>query len=117
MAKEPPGRMSVAMPGRHHWDNPHGLGWQVWNKTHSTSLLTASVRQQLAGSRIHAFRDRTPLTTAIMRRWRGNSGSFAYWSQLDLPLLRMGLPAGEMETAPDWVGLPSLPLSHPPSVP
>src|SRR5262249_17852095 len=40
-----------------------------------------------------------------------------YWSQLDLPLLRMGLPAGEMETAPDWVGLPSLPLSHPPSVP
>ena len=51
------------------WDQPDGLGWQVWRRARSTALLTQPTQRDLARLRSNILRDPAPLLTDIRRRW------------------------------------------------
>jgi len=51
------------------WDQPDGLGWQVWRRARSTALLTQPMQRDLARLRTNILRDPAPLLTDIRRRW------------------------------------------------
>ena len=52
-----------------NWDQPDGLGWQVWRRARSTALLTQPTQRDLARLRSNILRDPAPLLTDIRRRW------------------------------------------------
>jgi len=52
-----------------NWDQPDGLGWEVWRRARSTALLSQPMQRDLARLRTHVLRDPAPLLTDIRRRW------------------------------------------------
>ena len=66
------------------WNDPNGLGWQVWRRTQSTGLLAQHVQRQLARLRIGSLSGRRSLASEIQRRFR--MGGRGVWPGGDLPL-------------------------------
>ncbi|HEY7560391.1 MAG TPA: hypothetical protein VIH18_36925 [Candidatus Binatia bacterium] len=81
-SSEDSGGMAI---GAANWEQPDGLGWQLWRRAQTTGLLTQPIQRQLARSRAVFLRDLVPLATAIRRRWATGENSRAAWSLGDLP--------------------------------
>jgi hypothetical protein len=69
-----------------NWNQPNGLGWQVWRRAQSTGLLTQPIQRDLARLRTNILNDPARLASDIRRRWGvdGNTGADRFG--LDLPL-------------------------------
>src|SRR5215831_1627255 len=65
------------------WNDPNGLGWQLWRRAQSTGLLVRQVQRQLARLRISSLSSRHSLASEIRGRWGLGRGSR---SGGDLPL-------------------------------
>src|SRR5215831_11445710 len=72
------------MPIRGKWDDPNGLGWQVWRRAQSTGLVVERTRTQLARRRLGGVSAHHALAADIRRRW--GIGWPAAWRGGDLPL-------------------------------
>src|SRR5262249_38873935 len=65
------------------WNDPNGLGWQLWRRAQSTGLLVRQVQRQLDRLRISSLSSRHSLASEIRGRWGLGRGS---QSGGDLPL-------------------------------
>jgi hypothetical protein len=86
---------------RGKWDDPKGLGWQVWRRAQSTGLIAERTRTQLARRRIGGVSAPHALAADIRRRW--GIGSPAAWHGGDLPLFAVhfaGLAASRWQHGP-----------------
>src|SRR5215470_10440186 len=86
---------------RGKWDDPNGLGWQVWRRAQSTGLIVERTRRQLARRRIGGVSAPHALAADIRRRW--GIGWPAGWRGGDLPLFAAhfgGLAAGRWQHGP-----------------
>ena len=74
----------------HGWNDPNGLGWQLWRRAQSTGLLVRHVQRQLARLRIGSLSGsgRHSLASEIRSRW--GMGGRGVWPGGELPLF-MGL--------------------------
>jgi hypothetical protein len=72
------------------WNDPNGLGWQLWRRAQSTGLLVRHVQRQLARLRIGSLSGsgRHSLASEIRSRW--GMGGRGVWPGGELPLF-MGL--------------------------
>src|SRR5215831_4737185 len=89
------------MPIRGKWDDPNGLGWQVWRRAQSTGLVVERTRTQLARRRLGGVSAHLALAADIHRRW--GIGWPAAWRGGDLPLFAAhvgGLAASRWQHAP-----------------
>ncbi len=59
-----------------NWENPDGLGWEVWRRAGSTGLLSQRIQREVARFRRDVLRDPVPLASEIQRRW-GSGGNIA----------------------------------------
>src|SRR5262245_32520536 len=69
-----------------NWNQPNGLGWQVWRRAHSTGLSTQSIQRDLARFRTNILMDPAPLASDIRRRWGVGGNTSVDRFGLDLPL-------------------------------
>jgi hypothetical protein len=67
------------------WNDPTGLGWQLWRRTQSTGLLIQHIQRQLARLRIGSLSARHSLGSEIRDRW--GLGGRGVWLGRDLPVL------------------------------
>src|SRR5215831_1065746 len=89
------------MPNRRKWDDPNGLGWQVWRRAQSTGLIVERTRTQLARRRIGGVSAHHALAADIRRRW--GIGWPAAWHGGNLPLFAAhfgGLAASRWQHGP-----------------
>src|SRR5215831_8881055 len=89
------------MPIRGKWDDPNGLGWQVWRRAQSTGLVVERTRTQLARRRLGGVSAHHALAADIRRRW--GIGWPAAWRGGDLPLFAAhfaGLAASRWQHGP-----------------
>src|SRR5215468_972369 len=93
------------MPIRGKWDDPSGLGWQVWRRAQSTGLVVERTRTQLARRRLGGVSAHHALAADIRRRW--GVGWPAAWRGGDLPLFAAhfgGLAASRWQHGPPGAG-------------
>src|SRR5215813_8292005 len=69
-----------------NWNQPNGLGWQVWRRAQSTGLLTQLIQRDLARFRTNILMDPAPLASDIRRRWGVGGNTSVDRFGLDLPL-------------------------------
>src|SRR5262245_14197935 len=82
------------------WDDPNGLGWQVWRRAQSSGLIVPRIRAQLTQRRIGGVSG-PALAADIRRRW--GIGSPAAWRGGELPLFAAhfgGLAASRWQHTP-----------------
>ena len=75
-----------------HWDQPQGLGWQLWRRTHATGLLTTQIQRDVARLRAHIPLHHVSLAAEIQRRWGLGQDSIAHRYHPDLPFFFARFP-------------------------
>lgn len=92
MATSPLENRSDAIDPLRHWDQPDGLGWQLWRRVHATGLSTQQTRRDVGRLRSHILMDRAPLAADIRRRWGLGQETAGYQFPLDFPLFHARFP-------------------------
>ncbi|MCP4341408.1 MAG: hypothetical protein GY799_21635 [Desulfobulbaceae bacterium] len=77
-----------------HWDNPDGLGWQLWLRNRTSSLSGESIQRQVERFQSKGLFRLPSLADEIQRRWQINRRQGFYPFNSDLPLFsaRYSLP-------------------------
>ena len=90
------------------WDQPDGLGWEVWRRAQSTPISAQAMQRSLARSRRNFLKDPVPLASEFRARWTSSGYIAAARFGGDLPLFSGHFPINHRSSWPQnslaWPG-------------
>ena len=76
--------------GSSNWNDPNGLGWQIWRRLHSGTVLSKTMQKDIRGFRNTPMIGYSPLASILLKRWKGHPYGLA---GLSMPLVSIPFPS------------------------
>jgi len=88
-----------------HWDQPQGLGWQLWRRAHATALSTKQLRRDIQRVRLFPLM-RHSLLADVHQRWGIGQSSAVSRFYADLPFVTGRAPFFYEGASPEQLSSP-----------